>query len=120
MFLVRDAQRFALAREGFIPRGVAHVQRLFPAACEALGRDGVREAVRYGYDRATSYGLDLERDVHRYLTVMFVFGRDFDRDPAHPWAAEALSSPAELRGARLMSLAREYAAHTRRAARDPR
>lgn len=119
MFLVRDAQRFALAREGFVPRGVAHVQRLFPAACQGLGGEGVRELVRYGYDRATGYGLDREADVLRYLTVMFVFGRDFDRDPAHPWAAEVLSSSGELRGARLMSRAREAAAHSRPATRDP-
>ena len=51
------------------------------------------ELVRYGIDRSRSHGIDLECDVLRYLDLMCVFGVDFDRDPAYPWAARVLEDP---------------------------
>lgn len=106
MMVVRSAQRAAMARQRFLPRGVAHAARLFPEACRALGPEGLRELVGHALERAMAHGLDRERDVLRYLAVMMTFGRDFDVDPAHPWAREVLGSTGEDRGARLVARAR--------------
>lgn len=110
MLIVRDAQRAVLVRESFVALGVAQAERLFPEACRALGPEGVRDAARHALERALSYGLDRERDALRYLSVMLTLGRDFDRDPAHPWARQILGAAGDARGARLVDGARAVVA----------
>lgn len=78
-------------REGFERRVVAHLHKHFPKDCAGLGQDGVRQTVRYGIERAASYGIEAEGDVSRYIDLMFEFGRDFDADPELPWASEILA-----------------------------
>lgn len=71
--------------------GVAgHLNRCFPGECEALGEKGIQDVIRYGIERAASYGFTLERDVCKYIDLMFAFGHDFDRDPGLPWAYRIL------------------------------
>jgi len=75
----------------FEPRMLAHLRRCFPRQCEALGDSNVREAIRYGIERAGSYDIVAERDVCMYIELMFIFGRDFDTDKRFPWASEILN-----------------------------
>ncbi len=70
---------------------VAHVEKFFPEQYSALGEAGVREMVRYGIERAETYGIVSERDVCKYVDVMFMYGRDFDTDPKLSWAAGILN-----------------------------
>ena len=83
----------ALSRKQFITRATVHLQRFFPQHCATLGPAGVHAAIDYGIDRADGYGIVGERDVALYLDLMFAFGRDFDTDPALPWAAAILTDP---------------------------
>ncbi len=71
----------------------AHLGRCFPARCREMGPAMVRELIRYGITRAARYGIEAQRDVCKYIDVMIVFGRDFDEDPAHPWAQSILGDP---------------------------
>lgn len=69
---------------------VVHLNKFFPNHCEALGDSGVREAIQYGTQQAESYDIVTERDVCKYIDLMFALGRDFDTDPDFAWAHEIL------------------------------
>ena len=77
-------------RKGFENRMVRHVRTFFREPCLDLGDEGTRKAVAHGIRRAASYGIVAQRDVCQYINVMFTFGRNFDADPAQPWAARIL------------------------------
>ncbi len=77
----------------FEDRMVVHLRQFFPEQCEALGDKGIREAIRHGIAKAESYRITSERDVCKYIDVMFAFGRDFDTDPDQAWAGTILRSP---------------------------
>jgi hypothetical protein len=79
--------------ESFEVRAIAHLRRCFPEVVGTASDEQMLELVRYGIERARSHGIDLECDVLRYLDLMCVFGVDFDRDPACPWAARVLEDP---------------------------
>jgi len=75
----------------FEHRMEAHLRRCSPEECRKLGSDGLRETIRYGIERAKNYGIVLERDVCKYIDVMFAFGHEFDSDPELPWASGILT-----------------------------
>lgn len=94
MLLIRKAQMETLrkaAQQGFENKMLAHLNRFFPDACAAMAESGTREIIRYGIGRAKRNGFESEREVCKYIDVMVVFGRDFDRDTNLPWATEILS-----------------------------
>ena len=101
-----------LMSKRFEDRMVAHLERHFPEQCRALGEAGTREAIQYGIEQAASYRIVAERDVCKYIDVMFAYGRDFDTDPKLPWAGailrdETLGGPRD-RVDRLCSVAIEH------------
>jgi len=67
-----------------------HLNRCFPDKCKALGEQGIQEVIRYGIKRAASHHITLERDVCKYIDLMFAFGREFDSNPDLPWASRIL------------------------------
>jgi hypothetical protein len=92
---IRDAQMAALARdrrERFVRRAVEHVRTAFPAAFAERGRAGVEASVRTALEKSDVYGLPSERDVLRYLNLMYALGFELDTDPRVPWAAEVLGN----------------------------
>ncbi|MGH9351348.1 MAG: hypothetical protein ACRD2G_04180 [Terriglobia bacterium] len=80
-----------VAAKEFEERAMAQLREQSPAQCAALGEDALAEMVRYGIERAKSYGIVAEPDVSKYLNVMIQLGRDFDRNPRYPWAARTLN-----------------------------
>jgi hypothetical protein len=91
MLVVRTAQLEALGasvQQHFEERLMAHLERFFPQPCVILGEFGLRQLCQEGIARARAYGLRSERDLCKYLNLMFVFGCDFDHE--QPWAAEIL------------------------------
>jgi hypothetical protein len=65
----------------------------FPDQSRKLGDERVRLLVRYGIDRARAYGIFRERDVCQYISLMFVFGGDFDKNPSLSSMRAALDDP---------------------------
>jgi len=120
--VIRQAQMEALAQpmfERFVRTAVDHVRQHFGAVADALGESELDRGVRHVLGRAARHGVDSERDLLRYVRLAFVFGRDFDVDPALPWAGRILAGaePASRRVARLVTVglreessARGYAA----------
>jgi hypothetical protein len=93
MLVIRDPQMAALGlrhRAAFEARLREHLRRFFPERCAALGPGGLDEAVGHGVARAGAHGIVAERDVCKYVDLMFVFGRDFDLAARQPWAARIL------------------------------
>lgn len=78
------------ASKSFENRMVVHLNKHFPQNCAALREPGVREAIGAGIQSAAKYGIVSERDVCKYINLMFAFGRDFDIDPKLPWASNIL------------------------------
>ena len=70
-----------------------HVRKFFPAEYRTAGEAQIRELIRHGRERAAAYGFVGKPDVCRYIDLMVVLGRDFDRDPGLPWAAAILQKP---------------------------
>lgn len=95
MLLLRRAQ-VEVFREQLLKRFeddvLAHVRELFPVRCKALGDDGTRALIRHGIDRSRGYGIELEKDVCKYVDLCFYFGREFDVE--QPWARPILRSDA--------------------------
>lgn len=85
-----EAMRERLSRR-FEERMVIHLRTFFPERSAELGAEGVRAAISYALTRAARYDIASERDVCKYLNLMFVYGYEFDTDPALPWAAAILS-----------------------------
>jgi hypothetical protein len=91
--LIRSRQMIAFSRsamETFEDRVVIHLKKCFPRQCEADGVPKVRETVRYGIERASSYGITAHRDVCKYIDLMFIYGLDFDKDPGLAWPSAVL------------------------------
>jgi hypothetical protein len=78
----------------FEERMVEHVKLFFPSQYRALGPAVVREWISHGIGRAQRYSIVAERDVSKYIDIMFVLGRDFDKDPQHGWAGPILTARA--------------------------
>ena len=71
---------------------VAHLRQFFPAQSRALGEPQSRELIRHGIRRAANHGIKTERDVCKFIGLMIVHGRDFDRDNQSAWAGEILAN----------------------------
>jgi hypothetical protein len=97
MLTIRNEQ-FAVfqqvASESFQDRMLSHINEFFPQSLGQHGELGIRELITYGIQRAATYNFQLEPDVCNYIDLMIVFGRDFDHDPALPWASSILNDPA--------------------------
>lgn len=107
MLKLRTEQVAALADERgaeFAGRMLTHLCRCFPAATRTMSDRDIHAAIRHGRDRAVSYGITTERGVCKYLNLMFVFGRDFDRDPGCAWAGEILGGARIHRGLSTIAL----------------
>jgi hypothetical protein len=72
-----------------------HLKRFFPRECKTLGDSGLKETIQFGIRRAASYGIRAKRDVCKYIDLVVVLGRDFEKDEKLPWAIEILKSQNE-------------------------
>jgi hypothetical protein len=70
----------------------AHLKRFFPRQCKALGDDQLNETIWFGIKRAATYGIKAKRDVCKYIDLVILLGRDFEKDGKLPWASEILNS----------------------------
>lgn len=72
---------------------VARLRSEQPGDCESFNDEALAGFVRYGVDRARVYQFTSEPEIARYIKVMLILGKDFDRDPSYPWAARTLTDP---------------------------
>jgi hypothetical protein len=115
MLMIRKEQIDAFRRpaiQDFENRMIEHIAKFFPKQFAEFGEQKMRLTIQYGIKRAESYGIVAERDVCKYVNLMVACGRDFDRDPALPWARRVLYDPTveepSDRTERLFNVAMEY------------
>ncbi len=112
-FRTQQVEALSLALIGDFERRIFdHACRCFPAATRPMSDGQLRELLRYGIERAMAHGVRTERGASKYINLMFVFGRDFDRDPRLPWAREILGGARVHRDLSMIELLyREGLAH---------
>ena len=92
---IRGEQMDDLSRNleaSFLSRMMVHLNKFFPLQCEALGEESIIDSIHYGVSRAAAYGIVAERDVCKYIDLMYALGRDYDRDPNYAWAYADLTN----------------------------
>jgi len=89
---------------------LAHLRRFFARQCDAAGEWHLRKTIQYGIQRAAAYGITDRRDVCKYIDLMVVFGRDFDKDQRLSWSSEILktSRPPRTKITALLEAAKEH------------
>jgi len=92
-----------LAREEFVVRLMAHVRHHFPRDTDAMDEAQLRATVEEGIAQAEKHGFSSDRDITRYLNLMFTFGRYFDRDPSLSWATRLFARKGRLKPGSLMN-----------------
>lgn len=80
----------AQAQASFEDRMVVHLRRFFPEHSAALDDEQMRALIRHGIERGARFGLVTERNVCKYIDVMFAMGAQFDDDPTRAWAVAIL------------------------------
>ena len=93
MLTIRDDQLHSLesAMVASFPERVAiHLQKHCPKKTAGYSLEALKELVEHSFSRAAAWGFRSERDLLRFATLALFFGRDFDRDPAVPWAGRIL------------------------------
>ena len=83
-----------LGKKVFEDRMLTHLKKVFPEQSESLGEPKLRETVQYGTQRAAAYSIVSECDVCKYIDVMILYGRDFDKDLNLRWAQSILENKA--------------------------
>jgi hypothetical protein len=97
MLTIRKEQLAAfgpLGKKAFEDRMIAHLKKVFPEQCGPLDAPKLRELIQHGTQRAASYQITSERDVCKFIDLTILYGRDFDKDPALPWAQSVLQNQA--------------------------
>lgn len=114
MLIIRKEQMTILKekeRQGFVERMMDYLQKTFPNQTDPLGEEGLREEIHHGMETAEQYRMVSEREVARYIELMFYLGRDFDTSPETPWATSILKDRFSSAANRLRRLSREAGKH---------
>lgn len=94
MLVIRQSQMSSLADASlrrFEDEMVEHLREFAPRLSDIMKEQGVRRAVRLGFERSEGYGLTNRGPRRFYLELMFTLGSHFDTDPQLPWAQEILT-----------------------------
>jgi hypothetical protein len=83
-----------IGKKAFGDRVAAHIKKVFPEQSEALGERKLHETIQYGTQRAAAHGIVSERDVCKYIDLVILYGRDFDKDRNLLWAQSILQNQA--------------------------
>lgn len=67
------------------------IKTVFPAKCQYVGEQRVRNLIPRGVKSARIYGITTDRGVTLFTMLMFVLGSGFANDPLLPWAQATLN-----------------------------
>lgn len=94
MLVIRKEQRKKLSKymaDSFEDKLLLHFKEFFPKHFKMLGKETMQNTIHHGVQVAAAYDVSSRREVCYYISMMLMFGSDFDRDPQLPWAAELLN-----------------------------
>lgn len=87
--VIRDRQMVELgqsAQGAFEQRLLSHIQENFPVHWREVGPERLREVIHLGMANAAKYGLQSQREIYLFVSLMLYFGSSFDTDFQLPWA----------------------------------
>lgn len=93
--------------EGWISDVAAILKQFYPEKYHHQGDTAMRRMIWIGARRARQAGLAERHGVFVFVSLMFMLGSGFDRDPLFPWAARVLNDAAH--GSETARAARLYA-----------
>ena len=105
--IIRKEQSDAFRQQmtqSFEDRVAVHLRATQPDATQHLDEHALRADIRAGMTRAAQYSIETERDVARFIDLMFRVRRDFDTSPETPWARPILLDKASSADNRLRRL----------------
>jgi len=94
LLTLHDEQMAVFARremERFEERVISHLREYFPDRMAGVSAQNARELVGYCVQRARHYGIESERDIVLFASVVVALGPRFEHERRYRWAAEALS-----------------------------
>lgn len=104
MLKIRKEQMKALSAymlHQFEDRAYLHVMKCWPKRCNEMGEKAVRKSIHNGIDRASTYGINKEYDVIRFIDIMYVLCEDFDTNPHTAWAQDILYNRSLVAGRKI-------------------
>lgn len=110
---IRQKQMEQLAeryQESFVQRAAKHLRQHYSEQTTPMTEEALAQEIRYGIERGQVHGFNTQRDVTKYLNLMFEFGRHFDLDPNCGWAHAILADPRPRNIERLYDAARAVSA----------
>ena len=116
MFKIRREQKeafSAMSVDEFQRKVRIHLQACFPERCRQLGEAATVNAIIRGMDRARTLGFVSERDVCKYLSLMFACGDGFDDEVGLPGARTILAQESISPADRLEQLYQAALVHLR-------
>lgn len=93
MLIIRREQIEILSQymyKQFEDRMLIHLKKFFPDKYEALEKTKIKKLIRKGIKQASEYEIITERDVCKFIDLMFVLGKNFDKNSKISWANEIL------------------------------
>lgn len=97
------------ARKRFEDHMARSIRRLFPAVWKKEGEERTQARIRYGIERAAHHGIEEDRDVRRYIHLMYRLGNQFDTTA---WA-QAILTQRQTRPKEKLAALRAEAAENR-------
>ncbi|MGE5488957.1 MAG: hypothetical protein ACM3ZB_14170 [bacterium] len=94
--IIREEQlkKFSeVLRRGFEDRLFACLKQALPVHAEKFGDERTRRAIQLGVERAAACGIRSEIGTARFVQLLFLFDRDFERNPRYPWATQVMADP---------------------------
>lgn len=67
------------------------IKTFFPAKCQYVGEQRVRNLIARGVEMARTYGITTDRGITLFTLLLFVLGNGFADDPLLPWAKATLN-----------------------------
>ncbi|MDH5257220.1 MAG: hypothetical protein OEX07_04410 [Gammaproteobacteria bacterium] len=63
---------------------------IYPEKCQLMGDELLNRLIKHGVDKAEERQLYRIKSRIAYITLMFMLGAGFDKDPLYPWANEVI------------------------------
>lgn len=86
------------SRAQFRSTALIRLEQLWPEKFAYLGETTVQQLIHDGIAAAVPYGIKNETGMFVYLSLMFVLGSQFDRDPLLPWISTVLADSGSAAG----------------------
>ena len=80
-------------RKQFEDRLWDHLKTAYSNQIARMAEQEVRNSIRVGTERAGSYGITTERDVARFIDLMYFLSADFDTNAETSWVRLILDDP---------------------------